>query len=80
MATAKTIGTSIKRFLEHPVTGLTIGFVLAASGVDDLMDALEAGDHALGVHHGMIIFGAFKVMAALAEALERVGQVAERFD
>ncbi len=78
MAIVKTLGAAIRQFLEHPATGVVVGIALAASGLDDLMEALEAGDRDLSVHHGMLLFGAFKVLSAMGEALERLTKVSER--
>ncbi|MBM3752212.1 MAG: hypothetical protein FJW21_13710 [Acidimicrobiia bacterium] len=80
METARAVGEMIKRFLEHPVTGLAAGVVLAAAGIDDLLEALAAADYSIGVHHGLILLGLFKVLSALAETLERLSSVAERLD
>lgn len=74
------IAERLRRFLQHPTTGMAIGLVLFGSGLDDLLEAYEAGLTDLSVHHGMIVFGSFKMLGALAEALERASKVAERVE
>jgi hypothetical protein len=76
----RSVARAVLRFLQHPLTGIAIGLVVAASGVDDLIDAIRAGNTGFGVHHGMIVFGSYKTLAALADALDGMGTVADKID
>lgn len=72
------LSAALTRFVSHPYTRLFVGTALIASGVDDLIDNLgvEAWWE-LGVHHGVIAFGVYKALGAVADVLHGMETVVE---
>lgn len=62
----------LTRFVRHPWTNLVVGIVLIVTGAAEAWDDLtgENGGVRLAVHHGVIVFGLFKALTAIAHILE----------
>lgn len=66
----------LRRFVEHPLTQLVVGVVLAGTGMVEAIGDLAATDRRwrIGVHHGVILLGLLQVLQNLplvVEGLER---------
>lgn len=69
------------RFVRHPATNLVVGIALVVSGMADALDDLRAGEgFDLAVHHGVIVYGLFKMLAALADVFEGIEKSLKRYE
>jgi hypothetical protein len=60
----------IIRFVTHPYTRLFVGASLILAGLDDILEDLDRGEFwELGVHHGVVVFGFYKLLGAIADVL-----------
>lgn len=61
------------RFVRHPATNLFVGIALIVSGLGETIEDIRSGfsgGFTFAVHHGMIVFGLFKVLSTLADVIE----------
>jgi len=57
--------TSLYKILEHPITAFIIGLIVLASGMTDLISAIEKADYGLHTHHGLILLGLWHSLQSL---------------
>jgi hypothetical protein len=62
----------LKNFVESPSVNIIIGIILLLTGLSEAWETLSedimSGN--FGAHHGVIVFGLFKVLASLPEMFE----------
>jgi len=66
------------RFVRHPATSLFVGIVLVASGLGQTVADIRGGfqdGFRLGPHHGIVVYGLFQILAALANFLQGLEQL-----
>ena len=69
----------LTRFVTNVYTRLFVGASLVLSGLDDVFEDIQSGDlWELGVHHGVIVFGVYKLLGAVADILHGMETVVER--
>ena len=69
----------LRHFATHPITQGLVGLGMFVTGVEDSIDAMKNGFE-LGSHHGVALFGFFRVLGCIPEVVEgfrRVRPVAE---
>lgn len=65
------IGRSVRRLTEHPLTTLVTALGLFLGGAMELAEEMVPGfDHALGVHHGVILVGFVGILRGITELVE----------
>lgn len=70
------------RFVRHPMTNLFVGVALVISGVGETIEDLRSGfdgNFAFAVHHGMVMFGLFKVLSTVADIIEGLERSVRHF-
>ncbi len=71
---------ALRKILEHPITNVVTALVLIsaslAEGWEDFTDELVRFD--LGVHHGVLLYGAVMLLRGILESLEAVVRAHER--
>ena len=69
----------LRRFLTNPITKLVIGLVLLSASLVDVWDTLleDIRDFNLKGSHGLVVFGFFHFLEALAELVERIEETRE---
>lgn len=63
----------LARFVQHPATNFVIGVALIVSGFGETVQDVRSGfdeGFRFGAHHGMVLFGLFQVLSAIANLLE----------
>ena len=70
---------SIRLFVEHPVTRLSVGLILFSSGFAEAYRSFAQDyEHLrIGVHHGVMLFGLFNMIASIPDLIEGVATSAE---
>lgn len=69
----------LTRFVTNMYTRLFVGASLVLSGLDDVFEDIDRGDYwELGVHHGVIVFGVYKLLGAVADILHGFETAVER--
>jgi hypothetical protein len=71
------------RFVRHPATNLFVGVALILSGIGETIEDLRGGfdgGFAFAVHHGMVVFGLFKVLSTVADVIEGLERSVRHFD
>ena len=73
--------TGLTRFVRHPSTNFVVGVVLIVSGLADVLEDLRNGaGFELAVHHGVVVYGLFKVLTAIAHVLEGLEKSLRPYD
>lgn len=73
------LSAAVVWFVTHPYTRLFVGVSLIAAGLDDVFEDLDQGEFwELGVHHGVVVFGFYKLLGAVADVLHGMETVVER--
>lgn len=68
----------LTRFVTNTYTRLFVGASLVVSGLGDVFEDIQAGDYwELGVHHGVIVFGVYKLLGAVADILHGIETAVE---
>jgi hypothetical protein len=72
----------VRRFVEHPVTRLSLGFILFVSGLSEAYLSLteDLSEFHVGAHHGVLIFGLFTMIASIPDIIEGIGHAAVFFE
>jgi hypothetical protein len=81
MATAER--SRFVRFVRNPYTNLFVGIALILSGIGETLEDLRNGfdgGFAFAVHHGMVVFGLFKVLSTIADVIEGLERSVRHFD
>jgi fumarate reductase subunit D len=63
----------LARFVRHPATNLFVGFALIVSGLGETLEDIRGGLHQgfqFEVHHGVLLYGLFQVLSAIANLME----------
>ncbi|OQY49077.1 MAG: hypothetical protein DRR08_06315 [Candidatus Parabeggiatoa sp. nov. 2] len=62
----------IKKFVESPSVNIIIGIILLLTGLSEAWETLSEDimNGNFGAHHGVIIFGLFKVLESLSDMFE----------
>lgn len=69
------------RFVRHPSTNLVVGIVLIVSGSAEAIEDLRGTEGVeLAVHHGVIVYGLFKVLTAAADIFEGLEKSLKRYE
>jgi hypothetical protein len=64
------LSTRLTRFVTNKYTRFFVGASLVLSGLDDVFDEINRGEYwELGVHHGVVVFGFYKLLGAVADIL-----------
>ncbi|MEO0947357.1 MAG: hypothetical protein AAFY11_04290 [Cyanobacteria bacterium J06641_5] len=72
----------VRKFVEHPLTKLTTGSLLAYAGVSEALKRLEEDvvrQH-FDIHHAVALLGLVRVLEVLPEILEGLDRVAILLD
>jgi hypothetical protein len=79
MSTASA-ASAVIRFVAHPYTRLFVGLALAVSGTAEIVDEVrnEASLWDLGAHHGVAVFGLYKMLGATGDILDGLEVAASR--
>ena len=69
----------LRRFVDHPVTRLTMGLILFSTGFAEAYQSLshDLAHLEVGAHHGVMIFGLFSMFSSLPDLIEGVGTSVE---
>jgi hypothetical protein len=78
----KITAQKVRRFVEHPVTRLCLGFILFVSGLSEAYLSLteDISEFQIGAHHGVLIFGLFTMIASIPDLIEGIGHAAVFFE
>lgn len=73
--------TRLTRFVRHPSTNFFVGVALIISGLADVFEDLRNREgFELAVHHGVVVYGLFKVLTAIADIFEGLEKSLRRYD
>ena len=68
---ARRLHNGMKAVVEHPVTIVTVGLSMLATGVAELLEDFITGfETMLHAYHGLIVFGAVTAMRGVVEMVE----------
>lgn len=70
------------RFVRNPYTNLFVGVALIISGMGETIEDLRSGfddGFVFAVHHGMVVFGLFKVLSTIADVIEGLERSVRHF-
>ena len=82
LASASFPDRSHRRFVEHPVTRLSLGFILFVSGFSEAYLSLteDLSEFQVGAHHGVMVFGLFNMVASIPDIIEGIGHATVFFE
>jgi len=72
--------SALIRFVRHPYTRLFVGVALALSGIAEIIAEFgqDAAAWDLGAHHGVAVFGIYKMLGATGDILDGLEVAAAR--
>lgn len=76
------IHRAIRKFVEHPITNLSVGLVLFGSGFAEAYGSMytDFANMNIGAHHGLMVFGFINVLASIPDLIEGVSSGVSYFE
>ena len=68
------ISKSIRRWVDHPVTKLSMGLILFVTGFLEVYQdfSRDLSEIQLGAHHGIMVFGFVNIVTSIPDIIEGV--------